>query len=85
MVAIPRAVENEVSTGVAAKLLGVSRLHVAKLVDSGALPGRHIRRHRRARLTDVMDLKRMMENRHSLPDELGAETESLERYNPAVE
>lgn len=75
----------EVSTGVAASLLGVSRPHVAKLVDAGVLPGRRISRHRRVRLADVMELKRTMERRHALLDELSAETESLGLYNPAAE
>lgn len=74
----------EVSTGVAASLLGVSRPHVAKLVDSGVLPGRRISRHRRVRLSDVMELKRTMERRHALLDELAAQTESLGLYNPAA-
>jgi len=71
----------EVSTGVAARLLGVSRPHVAKLVDSGVLPGRRISRHRRVRLADVMELKRTMERRHRLLDELVEETEALGLYD----
>jgi len=70
----------EVSTGVAARLLGVSRPHVAKLVDSGVLPGRRISRHRRVRLSDVMELKRTLERRHRLLDELVEETEALGLY-----
>lgn len=71
----------EVSTGVAARLLGVSRPHVAKLVDSGVLPGRRISRHRRVRLADVMELKRTMERRHRLLDELVEETDALGLYD----
>ncbi|HKP76709.1 MAG TPA: helix-turn-helix domain-containing protein [Longimicrobiaceae bacterium] len=70
----------EVSTGVAARLLGVSRPHVAKLVDAGVLPGRKISRHRRVRLADVMELKRTMERRHRLLDELIDESDSLDLY-----
>ena len=72
----------EVSTGVAASLLGVSRPHVAKLVDAGVLPGRRISRHRRVRLADVMELKRSMDRRHALLDELAAESESSGLYGP---
>lgn len=70
----------EVSTGVAARLLG-ARPHVAKLVDSGVLPGRRISRHRRVRLADVMELKRTMERRHRLLDELAEQTEVLGLYD----
>jgi len=72
----------EVSTGVAARLLGVSRPHVAKLIDTGVLPGRKISRHRRVRLGDVMELKRTMDRRHRLLDTLVEETESLGLYDP---
>ena len=68
---------DEISTGAAARLLGVSRPHVAKLVDAGVLPGRRISRHRRIRLVDVMELKRAMDHRHRLLDELAEETETL--------
>jgi excisionase family DNA binding protein len=71
----------EVSTGVAARLLGVSRPHVAKLVDTGILPGRRISRHRRVRLADVMELKRSMDRRHRLLDDLIEETEALGLYD----
>jgi excisionase family DNA binding protein len=74
----------EISTGAAARLLGVSRPHVVKLVDTGVLPGRRIHRHRRVRLVDVMDLKRSMERRHGLLDELVSETESLGLYESTV-
>lgn len=75
----------EVSTGAAASLLGVSRPHVAKLVDAGVLPGRRISRHRRIRLADVMELKRTMDRRHALLDELADATESLGLYDSAAE
>jgi len=75
---------DEVSTGVAARLLGVSRPHVAKLVDTGILPGRKLSRHRRVRLADVMELKRTMERRHRVLDELIEETESLDLYGRSL-
>ena len=71
----------EVSTGVAADLLGVSRPHVAKLVDSGLLKGRKINRHRRVRLADVMAFKRHMDHRNRLLDRLQEETAELGLYD----
>src|ERR1044072_845220 len=60
----------EVSTGVAARMLGVSRPHVAKLVDSGILQGRRVNKHRRVRLASVIDFKREMERGHELLKEI---------------
>lgn len=70
----------EISTGAAATLLGVSRPHVAKLIDTGVLAGRKINRHRRVRLADVMAFKRKMERRSRLLDQLQEETEVLGLY-----
>lgn len=71
----------EISTGAAADLLGVSRPHVAKLIDTGVLAGRKVNRHRRVRLADVMAFKRKMERRHRFLDELQQETEALGLYD----
>ncbi len=71
----------EVSTGVAAGLLGVSRPHVAKLIDTGLLAGRKINRHRRVRLADVMAFKRKMERRNRLLDQLQEESQALGLYD----
>lgn len=60
----------EVSTGVAARMLGVSRPHVAKLVDSGILQGRRLNKHRRVRLASVIAFKREMERGHELLKEI---------------
>lgn len=43
-----------------AELLNCSRPHVVKLIDSGELPAEKIGRHRRIKLTDVIDYKRKM-------------------------
>ncbi|HET7463548.1 MAG TPA: helix-turn-helix domain-containing protein [Longimicrobium sp.] len=75
----------EISTGAAAELLGVSRPHVAKLVDTGVLPGRKVNRHRRVRLSDVMAFKRRMERRHRLLDELAEVSEELGLYDLPLE
>ena len=70
----------EVSTGVAARVLGVSRPHVAKLVDAGILRGRKVNRHRRVRMADVMALKREMDRQHALMDEMMELTEEMGLY-----
>lgn len=69
----------ELSTGQAADLLGVSRPTVVALVDSGALPATRVRTHRRLRTTDVLAYKEHQENVRrkafndlvALSDELG--------------
>lgn len=67
----------EVGTGTAADLLGVSRPHVVKLIDSGVLPGRKEGTHRRVRLADLLAYKRRAEQLHQGLDELARESEDL--------
>lgn len=69
----------EVGTGTAARMLGVSRPHVAKLIDTKVLPGRRVRKHRRVRMTDLLAFKREMERKNALLDELAEETEAMDR------
>lgn len=70
----------EISTGAAARLLGVSRPHVTRLIDLGILPGRRLNRHRRVRLADVMEFKREMERQHRVLDELSNQAQELGLY-----
>jgi excisionase family DNA binding protein len=72
----------EISTGAAARLLGVSRPHVTRLIDLGILPGRRLKRHRRVRLADVMEFKRNHERRRRLLDEVANESQELGLYEP---
>lgn len=72
----------EVGTGTAARLLGVSRPHVAKLIDAQILPGRRVRKHRRVRLADLLAYKREMDRRHALLDQLMEESEAMGLYEP---
>src|SRR3954447_15954064 len=55
----PRVIPSEadVSTFQAADILNVSRPHVIKLLDEGAMPYRMVGTHRRIRLADVMAFK----------------------------
>ena len=71
----------EVSTGVAARLLGVSRPHVAMLVDTGVLPGRRINKHRRVRLADVVALKREMDQQRALVREMAELGQEMGLYD----
>jgi excisionase family DNA binding protein len=71
----------EVSTGVAARMLGVSRPHVAKLVDAGRLQGRRVNKHRRVRLASVLAFKREMERRNAVLDELAELSQEMGLYD----
>lgn len=71
----------EVSTSAAAELLGVSRPHVVKLIDSGILPGRMAGTHRRVRMTDLVAYKRTVDRRHAFLDELAAESQEMGLYD----
>lgn len=70
----------EVSTSVAAAILGVSRPHVVKLMDSGILPCRMAGTHRSIRLTDLLAYKRSVERRHAFLDDLAAEAQEQGLY-----
>ncbi|MBA2245396.1 MAG: helix-turn-helix domain-containing protein [Gemmatimonadetes bacterium] len=72
----------EVSTSTAARLLGVSRPHVVKLIDAGLLPGRRAGTHRRVRLTDLLAYQQRTAQRHARLDELMEESEALGLYAP---
>lgn len=53
--------DSELTTQEAADMLNVSRPFVIKQIEAGALPCRKVGRHRRVRLSDVMDFKRSMD------------------------
>lgn len=71
----------EVSTSVAAELLGVSRPHVVKLIDTGTLPARMAGTHRRVRMTDLVAYKRLVDRRHAFLDEIAGEAQQARLYD----
>jgi len=79
-VAVMAAAE-EISTGVAARMLGFSRHHVAKLMDNGRLQGRRVNEHRRVRLASVIAFKREMDRRDAFLSELTALSQEMGLYD----
>jgi excisionase family DNA binding protein len=72
---------DELTTAAAAALLGCSRPHVVKLIDNGVIKGRRVGTHRRVKITDLMDYKRSVEQRHDLLDAMVAENEEMGLYD----
>ncbi len=70
----------EVTTTQAASLLGVSRPHVTKLVDTGRLPARMAGSHRRIRLVDLVRYKAERDRRRELVDEVVDMSQELNLY-----
>ena len=64
------AVDEEVTTGQAAAMLGVSRTYVCRLVDEGTIPCRYAGTHRRIKTADVLAYA---ERRHASREQALAE------------
>jgi len=74
----------ELTTVEAAELLGVSRPHLVKLLEQGAMPHRMVGSHRRVRLVDVLAYRdRQDETSRRALDELTAQAEGLGLYGPS--
>lgn len=76
------ALPDELSTGQAADLLGVSRPTVVALVDSGALPATRVGTHRRLATADVLAYRsRRQVTRGEALDALAVASEELGLYD----
>jgi excisionase family DNA binding protein len=76
----PRVIPDEadISTFQAADILNVSRPHVIKLLDEGAMPFRLVGTHRRIRLADVLAYKAAKDRDSDMAmDELVAQAQEL--------
>ena len=69
--------DTEVTPNEAATLLGISRPLVVHRMEIGDLPFRHVGKHRRARLIDVLALKAKLAPQQEALKALAADTEAL--------
>ncbi len=74
--------QRRLSTTEAGDLLGVSRQYLTRLIDKGEIPCDRTGRHRRLKLTDILDYKRRRdEARGAFLDDLTAESAEAGYYD----
>jgi excisionase family DNA binding protein len=69
--------DEELSPEQAAAVLGISRPLVVRRMDDGRLPFRYVGAHRRARLSDVLNLRRAEQATRDAQARLAEDTEDL--------
>lgn len=75
-------IHRELTTTEAADLLNISRQFLTRLLDRGALPYRRIGRHRRIKLSDLLEYKaRRDAERRSVIQDLTAESAAAGAYD----
>lgn len=73
------AEDQELSPNNAADILGISRPLIVHRMDVGDLPFRYVGKHRRAKLKDVLALKRRIEAQQAAMEALAEDAEDLRR------
>lgn len=75
-------IATEMTTQAAAELLGCSRPHLVKLLETGEIPFTKVGKHRRVKFEDVMGhKKKVMEEREALLIEIMKEDEASGLYD----
>lgn len=75
------SIDNALTTGQAAEILGVSRPHVVKLIDEGVIPSYRVGKHRRIEVHDLLAFKRERDGvRHRALAHLTSDSEVLGLY-----
>ncbi|HYW14162.1 MAG TPA: helix-turn-helix domain-containing protein [Longimicrobium sp.] len=78
--ACPPDERDEIDLPEAARVLGVSRLHVARLIEAGLLPHQGTGSDPRIQRSDLHAYKEELDRRHALLDELTAEAQEMGLY-----
>ncbi|MCY4060814.1 MAG: helix-turn-helix domain-containing protein [Chloroflexi bacterium] len=75
-------IHSELTTSQAAEIIGVSRPHLIKLLETGEIPHHKVGSHRRIQREDVMTyMQQRRRRRAAILDELTAESQELGLYD----